>query len=159
MFPVGRFADVADAGVAPSLGGYMRVNRVLAPAFQFQYAFLEIDDQRIGGGESVDAFNLLTGFRLFLPVEGVVHPWVTALLGWAHYKTDSELPLQPLFGVGEKDRDDVMLSVGGGLDFRIHPVFSVGIDTRALFSISTDTSRGAKNLTAMSVCGLAMFHF
>ncbi|MGH7899165.1 MAG: hypothetical protein ACREQQ_14515 [Candidatus Binatia bacterium] len=159
LFPVGRFADAADSGFAPSIGGFFRANKVLAHAFHFQYGHLEADEQRLGGGETIHTFNLLTGPRLFIPLKGPVSPWVTGLIGWAHYRTDRELPLEPLFGVGDRTRNDVMLSIGGGLDFRLHPVFSVGIDARALFSIATSDSRGEDNLTAMTVSGLAMFHF
>jgi hypothetical protein len=159
LFPVGEFADAVDSGVAPSIGGYLRLNEIFAPAFQFQYGFLEADNRRIGGGESIDTFNLLTGLRLFIPVKGIVHPWITGLVGWAHYRTDRELDLQPLFGVGDKERNDVMFSTGGGVDFQVHPNFSIGIDTRVLFSISTDSSSGEGDLTAMTVSGLALFHF
>lgn len=159
IFPVGRFSDAADGGFAPGFGGYYRVNDVIAPAFQFQYGFLEVDNQRLGGGESIGALNLLGGLRLFIPVKGIVHPWVTGLLGWANYHTSRQLPLEPLFGFGERDRNDFMLSSGGGLDFQVHPNFSLGIDTRALFSISTHTSRGQENLTAITVSGVALFHF
>lgn len=160
MFPVGKFADTANAGVAPIVGGYLRVNEIFAPAFLFQYGFLDADRQLVPDGQSIAALNLLTGLRLFIPVKSrVVHPWVTGLAGWAHYHTDRQLPLQSLFGLGKTDRDDVMLSTGGGLDFQLHPNFSLGIDTRVLFSISTDSSHGEDNLTAMTVSGMASLHF
>lgn len=159
LFPVGKFSDAADGGFAPGFGGYYRLNDFIAPAFQFQYAFLQVDSQRLGGGESINALNLLGGLRLFIPVKGIVHPWVTGLLGWAHYHTSQDLPLEPLFGVGERSRNDFMLSAGGGVDFQVHPNVSLGIDTRALFSISTNTSRGQGNLTAITVSGVALFHF
>jgi len=160
LVPVGRFSDAADGGFAPIAGGLYRLNEIVAPVVQFQWGFLDAKRQStFGGGGSIDALNLLGGVRLYLPVKGVVHPWATALAGWAHYASHSHPPPQPAFGVARNSRDDPAFSVGGGLDFQLHPNFSLGIDARALFSISTDTDRGARDLTAVSIAGAALFHF
>ena len=158
VFPVGGFADAAQAGYAPTFGGYYPVLPYLAPAFQMQWAFLEPDRERSGGFGSLDALNVLLGVRLMLPSARLVRPWGTALFGVAHYSSYRDLALEPIFSPGAHDRTDPMLAIGGGVDFDVHPNFSIGMGVHGLFSFTTG-SAGEETLTAVSVGGIAAFHY
>jgi hypothetical protein len=159
VIPVGRFADAAHAGFAPSFGGYYRVNDFIAPAFQLQWAFLEPDRDRTGGVGSLDMVDALVGVRFYVPLDFRVRPWATLLTGIAHYESYHVFPLEPVIGTGRTKRTDPVLSIGGGFDVDLHPNFSLGFDWHTIFSFSTDKSRGENTLTAMSLGAAALFHF
>jgi len=158
VFPVGGFADAAQAGFAPAFGGYYAVLPFLAPAFQVQWALLEPDRERTGGVGSLDAQNVLFGVRFMRPRPHLVRPWGTALFGIAHYDSYRDLPLEPIFRPGAHARTDPMLAIGGGVDFDVHPNFSIGAEVRGHFSFTTG-STGEETLTAVSVGAVAAFHY
>lgn len=158
LIPVGSFGDAAQAGFAPTVGGYYQLLDFLAPAFQAQWAFLEPDRARTGGVGSLDALDLLFGVRCMLPGKRLVRPWGTLLFGIAHYESYRDFPLEPIFSPGAHARTDPMLALGGGVDFDVHPNFSIGPDLRAQFSFSTG-SNGEGNLTAIAIGAVATFHY
>jgi hypothetical protein len=158
LFPVGGFADAAQAGIAPTFGGYYPALPFLAPAFQVQWAFLEPDRERTGDVGSLDAQNVLFGLRLMWPHPRLVRPWGTALFGVAHYSSYRDLALEPIFSPGAHDRTDPMLAIGGGVDFDVHPNFSIGGAVRGQFSFTTG-STGEETLTAVAVGAVAAFHY
>jgi len=158
LIPVGGFGDAAQAGFAATFGGYYPVLPFLAPAFQLQWAPLEPDRARTGGGGSLDASNALLGARFMLPGKRLVRPWGTLLFGVAHYDSYRNFFLEPIFANGKHTRTDPMLAVGGGVDFDVHPNFSVGPDLRGQFSFSTGRS-GEGTLSAISIGAVATFHY
>jgi hypothetical protein len=159
MFPVGRFGDVADAGFAPTVGGYYFVNDYVAPAFRIGWAFLKPNRDVTGPGGSLDMANALLGVRLSVPVKARVHPWVNVLGGVAHYESYRGLAFEPVLEAGSTRRTDPLFAFGGGLDVDLHPNFSLGFDAQALFSISTASGHGERSLTAVSIGGMALLHY
>ena len=159
LFPVGRFGNVADAGFAPSVGGYYQVNDFIAPAFRIGWAFLAPNRDVTGPGGSLDMLTALLGLRFSLPVKSRVHPWASILGGIAHYASYRALPLEPVMDPGSSSRTDPAFTFGGGLDVDLHPNFSLGFDVHALFSISTESGGSERNLTAVSVGGMALLHY
>jgi hypothetical protein len=158
LIPLGGFGDAAQAGFAPTFGGYYPVLPFLAPAFQVQWAFLEPDRSRTGGVGSLDAMNALLGVRAMLPGRRLVRPWGTLLFGIAHYEAYRDFFLEPIFSNGKHTRTDPMLAVGGGVDFDVHPNFSIGADLRGQFSFSTGRS-GEGTLSAITLGAVATFHY
>ena len=51
-----------------------------------------------------------------------------------------------------------MLAIGGGVDFDVHPNFSIGGAVRGQFSFTTG-STGEETLTAVAVGAVAAFHY
>lgn len=159
LFPTGRFRDSVKSGGAVGVGGFFRYGYV-APSMFAQYGFLEPDFAKTGVRGHVDTWRVLFGGRVYPLAESfVLQPFVTALGGWAHYTSSRKLDLAPVFAPGHDDRDDAMLSAGGGFELALHPNFSLAIDARDDLSFTDAHAKGERDLNAVSLTGLAMFRY
>jgi hypothetical protein len=171
FFPVGRFGDVAQDGFVLEAGGFYRLRgrlaSHLAPAFTAYYGFLEpvrppsgVLPGTQGAHGSIDTTAFLGGLRVFmLPETYRVQPWFSMLAGWAHYTSFRPLPLAPAFAPGHAKRDDPMVCVGGGVDVKLHPNFSIGFVVRDNISLTDDHEDGERDLSSVSVLGALLFHY
>jgi hypothetical protein len=162
--PAGRLGDVTDRGLLLSAGGFLRLTELtdhLAPEFSFQYGFLHVPPRPGIRGASLDTLRILGGLRAFvLPQRYPLRPWAGILAGWAHYRiSPRRVPLTPVIAPRRNDRDDVLLSTGGGLDWRLHPNLEAGFQARYDVSFTTKSDFGERDLESVSLLGSIVFNF
>ena len=158
--PLDRFGDDANGGLLLSIGGLYHLNRWIAPEFALQYGFL--DGPTVDGDDtSIDTFRMLGGLRAYLlPADFLVRPWGGILAGWGHYEASpGRDDLRPIFAEHRHDRDDLMLSFGGGLEVHPHPNVTVGGQLRYDHSFTNDGDLGERDLQSMTALGTVAFNY
>ena len=153
--PLGQFGDTVDGGVLVSAGGFYRLIEYVAPEFAIQYG--QIDPE---GRGSMSTMRVLGGVRGFvLPAEFPLRPWGGILAGWGHYDRSGGSALPGIIAFNREKRDDVMVSAGGGLEWRLHPNFEIGANVRYDVSFTDDGETGEEDLKSVSVLGVLLFNY
>lgn len=138
-----------DVGGSFGVGGSYGVGDWLDLGGHYQRSFSGLDLGVISN--SLKVGSLTAGARAYLAPPGRFRPWLACEIGWYRARADFDVP----FGVTvESTEDSFGVNAGGGADFAVTDLVSLGVDVR--YHNAVDAFGGLGFVTTMFNVG---FHF